>query len=129
MLADFGVGKTVTIHSLAPPELEMCVEFDPSLPSNFTHENVYCHIGIRYHQNAVVRNSKRDGQWGMEERAGGMPFSPGKPFVLTVIAQRDGFEIRVNGNHFTNYRYRGTLSRDMSVKLCGGTFVGKIEYC
>lgn len=104
------------------------IDFVSSTPDNYKPENMPLHMSMRFRDNVVVRNTKTNGRWGVEEREGGMPFKPGMPFVMTVFAQKDGFEVNVDGSHFTNYKYRTPLSSNMSVQLRNVPFVQKIEY-
>ena len=87
------------------------------------------HLSVRFDENVVVRNTKTNDKWQNEERGGGMPFVPGQPFVVTVVAQKEGFEVGVNGSHFTHYKYRVPLTKDMSVQLKNVPHIEKVEYC
>jgi hypothetical protein len=57
-----------------------------------------------------------------------MPFSPGQPFTVMVVAQLFGFEVAVNGKHFIHYRYRLPLANNMVVMLNNVPYIQKIEY-
>ena len=48
---------------------------------------------------------------------------------MTIVAQKTGFEVGVNGSHFFHFNYRVPLSKEMSVDMHGLPFVEKIEYC
>jgi hypothetical protein len=45
----------------------------------------------------VVRNAYYSGEWGSEERAGGLPFTVGKSFSVVIEKTCDGFKVAVNG--------------------------------
>ena len=51
-----------------------------------------------------------------------------QPFTMTIVAQKTGFEVGVNGSHFFHFNYRVPLTREMSVDMHGFPFVEKIEY-
>ena len=85
-------------------------------------------LSVRFGEKSVVRNSKINEKWGEDEKDGGMPFSPGQPFVVTVVAQADSFEVGVNGNHFTNYKYRVPPITEASITVAGLPLIQKIEY-
>lgn len=85
-------------------------------------------LGVRFKENSVVRNTKVFGKWGEEEKEGGMPFSPGQPFVVAVVAQEGGFEVGVNGSHFTQYKYRVPPIKEMCIVVAGLPLIQKIEY-
>ena len=127
-LPDFAAGRIVYIHATAPEEETFAIDFVSSSPYNYTTDNMPFHISVRFQEDAVIRNTKTNGRWGTEEREGGMPFYPGRPFVVTVFVQKDGFEVSVDETHFTKYRYRTPLSSNMSVQLRNVPFVQKIEY-
>ena len=40
----------------------------------------------------MVRNHKQGG-WGAEERAGGMPFHPGIDFIMTLEVKSNGYKV------------------------------------
>lgn len=105
------------------------MDFVPSLPHEYRPENIAMVLGVRLEENAVVRNTKTNEKWGSEERWGGMPFAPGQRFVVTVVAQKDGFEVGVNGSHFTHYKYRVPLTKDMSIQFRNVPHIEKVEYC
>lgn len=130
-LPDYGVGKVVYIHGqAAPAQKNFIVDFVPSLPHDYRSENIAMHLSCRFAENTVVRNTMTNNSWGGEERGGGMPFTPGQRFTMIVVAQKDGFEVGVNGSHFTHYRYRLPLTNEMSVAFRGSIpFIEKVEYC
>jgi len=49
-----------------------------------------------------------NGAWGAEERAAGQfPFQAGAAFAMMILADAQGFKIAVNGNHYTEFPFRG----------------------
>ena len=118
------------VHGTAP---NTCTNFTIDLVqtsvSNYSDDKIHLHLKVQLEQpQVVVRNSHTGNSWGVEERGGGMPFSPGQPFTVMIIAQLFGFEVAVNGNHFTYYRYRLPLSHQMAVVLSDVPHIKKIEY-
>ena len=110
-----------------------CITFTIDLiqtqPSSYSDDDIDLRLKVQLEQpQVVVRNSRIGNIWGVEERGGGMPFSPGQPFTVMVVAQMYGFEVAVNGKHFTTYRYREPLFRNMVVMLTSVPYIQKIEY-
>ena len=130
VLSHFGIGKVVYISGKAPNTCtNFSIDFIPTQPSNYREDNIHLRLKVQLEQpQVVVRNTLTENSWGVEERDGGMPFSPGQPFTVMVVAQQFGFEVAVNGNHFTTYRYRQTPISTMVVMLTGVPFIQKIEY-
>nr|CAJ43112.1 galectin 2 [Suberites domuncula] len=130
VLPDFDVGKAVYIHGRAPTEDGFNIDLVPSLPSHYKSDIVCLHIGVRFAQGVVIRNNNTKGKWGNEEKWNGMPFRPGSPFAVIIYAQKGGFEISVNGKHFTKFNYRSStpLQSDMCVQLVRVPHIEKIEF-
>lgn len=100
-----------------------------SQASNYSDDIIHLRLKVQLEPpQVVVRNTYSGGGWGVEERSGDMPFSPGQPFTVMVIAQLFGFEVAVNSKHFTYYRYRLPLASNMVVMLNNVPYIQKIEY-
>ena len=50
-------------------------------------------------------------------------------FSMTVVAQKHGFAVGVNGSHFCFFKYRVPLTKEMSVEFIHLPFLEKVEYC
>lgn len=44
----------------------------------------------------IVRNTKTNDNWGVEEREGGLPVTAGSDFSVDILCQEDGFKVFVN---------------------------------
>lgn len=130
VLPDFVYGKAVYISGRAPNTCtNFTIDLVQSQASEYNDDNVHLRLKVQLEQpQVVVRNSRTSSGWGAEERSGGMPFSPGQTFTVMIVAQLFGFEVAVNGNHFTYYRYRYPLSSQMVVMLTDVPHIQKIEY-
>ncbi|KAF5287072.1 hypothetical protein FQA39_LY16057 [Lamprigera yunnana] len=123
------VGKEVPIsipfHAGCPPGTEMlltgCVADDADrIGFNFDSHSNYkvrhkahselqhtnFHFNPRFHDNVVVRNTMIDGQWGDEERDGGLPFSRGQEFSLKIVCSIREYIVYINDEKFCTYMYR-----------------------
>ena len=80
----------------------------PGMVFNFKdqHDNIALHFNPRFNESCVVRNSCIGGSWGTEERYGGLPLHPNENYTAAIIFQNNGYEIAINGIHFTYYEYR-----------------------
>ncbi|KAL5008804.1 hypothetical protein ScPMuIL_014385 [Solemya velum] len=69
------------------------------------HFNARVNHGGVYNQ--VIRNSRRSGQWGQEEKhASYFPFSPNSNFDILILCEQNSFKIAVNNQHFTEFAYK-----------------------
>uniref|UniRef100_A0A8D0FPG1 Galectin domain-containing protein n=1 Tax=Strix occidentalis caurina TaxID=311401 RepID=A0A8D0FPG1_STROC len=70
--------------------------------------DVVLHVNPRLREAVLVRNTRRCGCWGPEERhvAGAMPFQRGQPFQLEIRPQSQAFALWVNGRHVCDYGHR-----------------------
>ena len=77
------------------------------LPQQSCDPSIALHINPRFdeHPHLVIQNTYVDSMWGDEEREGGIPLRPGQRFIMSVTFQMHGFEIAVNGWHFTTCKY------------------------
>lgn len=105
------------------------IDLIQSQASSYSNNTIHLRLKVKLEvPQIVVRNTYSGSGWGVEERSGGMPFSPGQPFTVMIMAQLFGFEVAVNGNHFTHYQYRQPLASQMVVMLTNVPYIQKIEY-
>ena len=130
VLPDFIYGKVVYISGRAPnTSTNFTIDLVQSPVRTYSDDKIHLRLKVQLETpQVVIRNSRAGSSWGAEERNGAMPFSPGQHFTVQIVAQLFGFEVAVNGNHFTTYLYRQPLSREMAVMLTDVPFIQKIEY-
>lgn len=75
----------------------------------------------------VVRNSLLYQKWGPEESYGGFPFYSGQGFEILVLTESDHFKIAINGQHFTEFRYRIPLNRVNYLSIDGDVAITLIK--
>nr|XP_034363069.1 galectin-9 isoform X1 [Arvicanthis niloticus] len=87
------------------------------------------HFNPRFEEGGyVVCNTRKNGQWGPEERKMQMPFQKGMPFELCFLVQSSDFKVMVNNKVFTMYSHRvpyhlvDTIAVSGSLKLTYITF-------
>ena len=67
-----------------------------------------------------MRNSRFRGAWGHEERKGGMVFTPGKKFAITIILKHDVFRVLVDDEYFCQYQHRCGVPNSVFLEFdCG----------
>lgn len=64
------------------------MDFEPGLPGD-----IALHLNPRLKDKAFVRNSRKSGTWGTEDREGPWLFSPGVEFNLYIECQVEGFKV------------------------------------
>jgi hypothetical protein len=82
---------------------------------------VLMHFNARFDENCVVRSSTKDGhKWQTEDRQGGMPFHPGNPFTLQLVAgENDTINCVVNGTDFCQFQAHESLSNANALEVNG----------
>ena len=112
-LNNFEPGKVVYIDGTAPTSGRFVVNFI-SVNSN----DIAFHFNPRFNQGVVVRNTHRNGKWDPNyESDGGFPFTAGEEFSLIFVCQNYGYEVAVNGDHFTTYLHRLPYTQEMIVMI------------
>jgi len=73
------------------------------------------HFNVRFDEDCIVRNCTQSGQqWQTEQRAGGLPFHPGNPFTLELVAGENSVKALVNGLEHSAFE---TTKLDQVVEL------------
>lgn len=97
-------GSVITVHGKPKDDFE---RFSINFCSAPTKEqgDTALHFSARRDQGCVVRNHKQGG-WGAEETAGGLPFYREQMFQLQFAVFDHGYKVSVNGNHFCDFTHR-----------------------
>ncbi|KAL5008477.1 hypothetical protein ScPMuIL_014058 [Solemya velum] len=103
-------GKMVNISGVLYPN---CSQFAVNLQCGQYTEaaDLALHFNARVNHggvyNQVIRNSRRSGQWGQEEKhASYFPFSPNSNFDILILCEQNSFKIAVNNQHFAEFSYK-----------------------
>lgn len=124
----FNPGSTLLINGLFPYGSDgfsvslNCGKRQPGFPEPDTA----LLINPRMSQCCVVRNSKINGNWGVEERVGSFVFAPGHYFCLSVVAENYEFKLSVNGSPLGDYKYRVPLNRISGLVIEGNVTINEI---
>ncbi|KAK3751623.1 hypothetical protein RRG08_012684 [Elysia crispata] len=94
---------------------------------NIDSGDVALHFNPRFHQGHVVRNHKQGG-WGAEETAGGMPFRPGHVFTLNMEVKSHGIKILVNNRHFCDFTHRMAKESIRYLFITGDVHISYINF-
>jgi hypothetical protein len=131
-------GQLVAIKGDIPEiDLKADEEADPRITINlaasgdgYDASDVPLQICIRFRHNELIFNSKKNGEWGKEEKKKN-PFKLGGKMDLRVRAHGDKFEILVDQKDFAFFEHRSPLSTvdhmfiDGSIALHGVNWGGK----
>ena len=106
------VNESISVLFLAPDTSRCSI--------NLTIEeavDVPLHFDLRYDWgdgfvNALILNTRSNGNFGAEERPSGFDFTPRILVKVTFVAGDDGFRIFSNDNFMTTYPYRDGLTSD-----------------
>ncbi|XP_038642139.1 galectin-9B-like isoform X2 [Scyliorhinus canicula] len=93
-------------------------------------DNIALHINQRFDENAVVRNSRINQNWGAEERdVPFLPFVPGQTFEVLIVIQPNCYKVSVNGRHLFNYNHRlQPLNQIDQLEVTGDISLSLVQY-
>lgn len=119
------VGDVFTIRGQISPWAEKFVLNLTSGPG--PDDDLALHLNPRFAESAVVRNSRKGGSWGDEERDGGFPLCVGNAVELSVEALEDAYRISVDGNHLADFAHRLPLKKVAYVMAEGDLAVDDVR--
>ncbi|XP_041035253.1 galectin-9-like [Carcharodon carcharias] len=93
-------------------------------------DNIALHINQRFDENAVVRNSRINQNWGTEERSlPFLPFVPGQTFKVLIVVQPTCYKVSVNGRHLFNFNHRlQPLNQVDQLEITGDISLSLVQY-
>ncbi|XP_048378640.2 galectin-9B-like isoform X2 [Stegostoma tigrinum] len=94
------------------------------------YDNIALHINQRFDENAVVRNSCINKNWGTEERSlPFLPFLPGQTFEMQIVIEPTCYKILVNGRHLFNFNHRiQPLNQIDQLEVTGDVSLSLVQY-
>lgn len=69
-----------------------------------------------------------EGEWGNEERSGGLPLQKGQEFSIVIICEEKGFKILVNNEEFCWYEHRLPPKTIHKIEINGKVKLFKLSY-
>ncbi|MCI4385897.1 hypothetical protein PGIGA_G00055910 [Pangasianodon gigas] len=107
-------GKNISIQGVVNPQASR-------FAINLCHgSGIAFHYNPRFDENLVVRNTQTMGQWGTEERSGGMPFHRGQNFQIIISCNPHHYNVFVNGKQVHTYNHRFTRLNEIDVLEVSG---------
>ncbi|XP_048474289.1 galectin-9-like isoform X1 [Rhincodon typus] len=125
------------IGSIKPQQKIKIIGTVKAKPYRFTinlkvsyYDNIALHINQRFDENAVVRNSRINQNWGTEERSlPFLPFLPGQTFEMQIVIQPTCYKILVNGRHLFNFNHRiQPLNQIDQLEVTGDISLSLVQY-
>ncbi|MFH4976130.1 hypothetical protein AB6A40_002839 [Gnathostoma spinigerum] len=108
----FGPGKRIDITALPTGN-----RVDVNLHKK--NKDFAFQLSMRLGEGVIVRNAMENGQWGKEEREGGIPVRKGKIFDLMIANEKFGYQVFIDGKRFAAFSHRGDPSDIESVDVEG----------
>jgi len=109
--------KRFTINIVCEPSGDIALHFD---------------VRLRYgeHVNKVVRSSRINGQWGVEEtRVSYFPFAPNQKFEMMVLAGQNSFKVEINNQNFVEFVHRlKPLTRITHISVTGDVRLSQVRF-
>ena len=86
----------------------------------YAKNDIAFHFDARLKQSVVVRNSRLNGIWGIEERMiPTFPFSVGQDFDLIIRIESNQFLVSVKGNKFCEFKHRMDINSIKGLSITG----------
>ncbi|XP_059164703.1 galectin-4-like [Physella acuta] len=119
------VGSEVVITGKTAPNFE---RFSINLCTGANlDQDCALHFNPRFSDGKVVRNHKQAGNWGGEETNGGMPFKRDHSFEIYIKATQQGYEVKVNHDHFCNFNHRIPKESVQFLHIAGDCIITSIQ--
>ncbi|CAH0390168.1 unnamed protein product [Bemisia tabaci] len=90
--------------------------------------NIALHLNPRLRERVFVRNSKKNGDWGEEDRDGPQLFAPGAEFKLQIECQEEGFKILLCEMPITYFEHRMNPEGITELRISGDVVVSEVTY-
>ncbi|EAT44861.1 AAEL003840-PA [Aedes aegypti] len=91
-------------------------------------DDVALHLNLLPATREILRNSYISGQWGQEERAANSPINFEEDFDLVIGADSGGYNIEINGHHFTSFNHRLPVQTVRFVFITGGCVIRSVMF-
>ncbi|XP_042596002.1 galectin-8-like [Cyprinus carpio] len=115
-------GKVIVIYGIVNSD---CKRMEINLRHRY---GIAFHYLCRFEEDAVVRNTWRDGAWGVEEKSQDIPFKNGEFFEIKITCNVEQYGVSVNGQQVHTYKHRFTNLDDIDVvEVCGGLELFSLE--
>lgn len=90
------------------------------------------HMSIRPEEKAIVRNSRENETWGVEERNlvnhGGFPIQTGTPFDMLLSKNANKILVAINGQFAFEFAHRLSAKLIDTLEITGGVELASIRY-
>ncbi|KAL0272686.1 UNVERIFIED_CONTAM: hypothetical protein PYX00_005559 [Menopon gallinae] len=116
LFSGFLPGSSVIIKGCVPAKADRFT-IDFKCCNENGRSDIAFHFNPRIIDDIVVRNAKKDGVWGPEDRRGCQPFTAGAIFELKIVADRKCFRIYVNDQKYVDFALRESFSDEDDLKL------------
>ncbi|XP_029091785.1 galectin-7 [Monodon monoceros] len=100
----FEVGTVLRIRGVVPKNADRF--YINLLCSDEPDSEIVLHFNPRLDESSVVLNTRKCGEWGLEELGFGPAFQRGESFDMLLIAQKEGFQVVIGDTEYHHYRYR-----------------------
>lgn len=74
-------------------------------------DDIIFQLNPQLEKGIVVTNNRLDDEWGKEESSKDVPLKPGVPFQLVVGVSSMGFETRLDGKEWIQYKHKQDVSQ------------------
>lgn len=111
LYSGFFPGSSVIIKGCVPAKAERFA-IDFKCCNENGRSDIAFHFNPRLSDDVVIRNAKKNGVWGPEDRRGCQPFRVGAIFELKIEIDHKCFRVYVNNQKFVDFAVRESFSAD-----------------
>jgi len=121
-------GLSIMIDGFAPHNSE---RFSINLQTGTADNNssdILLHFNPRFGQKEIVRNARFNGQWGSEEKLGGMGLMKNRRFRLQILVEPHQYSVRIDDQLFCTFAHRAHLGLANTLLCDGNLTLNKVSY-
>jgi len=120
-------GLSIIIDGFAPHNSD---RFSINLQTGTSDDSsdILLHFNPRFGQREIVRNARFNGQWGSEEKHGGMGIIKNRRFVIQILVEPHQFSVKIDEKLYCTFGHRAHLGLANTLLCDGNLTLNKVSY-
>ena len=130
IIPSYQPGTVIYVQGNAPESGDFAIQLYAADPRKLTvplSADIALSIKPRFNESTVILNSLIAGHWGKAQVERALPLEASKPFICAITWQLYGYEIALNGVHFTTYNHRLPFTMTATVMTSSLDYVYRVK--